>query len=257
MPVRRLAEVVDRRDVRMGDPARVRRFAIEAADRVDVLHHAGVHHLQRALAPHLHMLGEIHLAHAAFAELLQNVIALGDDRADEIGAAAPPSAAPCRRSHRSARSPDTRCRTADRFSAALTRSPRAESDRRRACAGRASARARRAPPSRRRSGCSRRARRTRCPPIESRRVVRSSLDRTGKIQSPDSRPIDDRAAGREVEDVAHAAVGAKLLEHRDVDRRNGRAHAARRVGFRRMWSGIAEPAEAKQLRADRESDRRR
>ena len=38
-PVGRLAEVVDPRDVRVIDPAGVRRFAIEAADRVGVVHH--------------------------------------------------------------------------------------------------------------------------------------------------------------------------------------------------------------------------
>ena len=46
--------------------------------------HSRVHHLHRALAAHLHVLGQIHLAHAAFAELAQDVIAVGDDRTHEV-----------------------------------------------------------------------------------------------------------------------------------------------------------------------------
>src|ERR1043166_9276784 len=72
----------------MIDAARVGGLAIEAADRVGVLHHARMHHLESALAAHLHVLGQVHLAHAAFAELAHHVIAVGDDRADEIRLAA-------------------------------------------------------------------------------------------------------------------------------------------------------------------------
>ena len=83
-PVRRLPEVVDVGDVRMVDATRVRRLAIEATDRVGVLHHRRVHHLEGAPAPHLHVLGEIHLSHTAPAELAQHVVSIGYDRPNEI-----------------------------------------------------------------------------------------------------------------------------------------------------------------------------
>src|SRR6185437_5650689 len=82
----RLAEIVDGGDVWMTDAARVGRFAIESADRIDVRHQPGVEHLEGALAAHLDVFGEIDLAHAAFAELAQHTVTVGDDRADQIGA---------------------------------------------------------------------------------------------------------------------------------------------------------------------------
>ena len=42
----------------------------------------------RAHAPHLHVLGQIHLAHTAFAELADHVVAVGDDGADDVVASA-------------------------------------------------------------------------------------------------------------------------------------------------------------------------
>ena len=115
-PVRRLAEVVDRGDVRVLDPARVRRFAIEAADRVRRRAPSpGCITLIALLPPHLHVLGEIHLAHAAFADAANHVVAIGEDGADEIAPRwrtqawtrrADRSAGPCRRC----------CRIAGRFS---------------------------------------------------------------------------------------------------------------------------------------------
>src|SRR5213594_2022658 len=53
-----------------------------------------------------------------------------------------------------------------------------------------------------------------------------------------------------MEGVAYAAVGAELLENGDVHWWCHGAHSSRRIGFRRMRSGIAEPAEAQHLRAD-------
>src|SRR5690349_1972429 len=68
----------------MIDPARIGRLTIEPADGVGVLHQRRIHHLERALAAHLHVFGEIDLAHPAFTELSEHVIAIGDDRADQI-----------------------------------------------------------------------------------------------------------------------------------------------------------------------------
>src|ERR1700752_2304146 len=75
-PVARFAEIVDGADVGVRDAAGVRGFAIEPRDRVGIVHHRRVHHLDRAAPPHLHVLGQIHLAHAAFTELLHDVIAV-------------------------------------------------------------------------------------------------------------------------------------------------------------------------------------
>ena len=82
----RLTEVIDGADVRMADAARVRGLAIEAADGVRVAHRSGRHDLDGAAPAHLHMLGQVDLAHAAFAQLLGDVIALGDHLAHEVGA---------------------------------------------------------------------------------------------------------------------------------------------------------------------------
>src|SRR6266699_3519618 len=83
--VARLAEVVDRADVGMGDSTRVRRFAIEARHGIRVVHQGRIHHLDSAAPAHLHVLGEVHPTHPALTELLQDVVAIGDNLADEIG----------------------------------------------------------------------------------------------------------------------------------------------------------------------------
>ena len=53
-----------------------------------VVHQRRVHHLDRALAIHLHVLGDVHAAHAAFAESREDQIAVGDHAADQRVAAA-------------------------------------------------------------------------------------------------------------------------------------------------------------------------
>src|SRR4029077_7127629 len=52
--------------------------------RVGIVDHRGVHHLNRAAAPHLHVLGQVDLAHAALAELLHDVVPVGDHLTDQI-----------------------------------------------------------------------------------------------------------------------------------------------------------------------------
>src|SRR3982750_4954738 len=59
-----------------------------------------------------------------------------------------------------------------------------------------------------------------------------------------------RARRREMKGVAHASVGAELFHHGDVGGRHHRSHAAGRIGLGRMGSRVAEPTEAKHLRAD-------
>ena len=83
-PLGRLSEIINRADVRMVHPAGVGRLAIEPRDRVRVLVRPGIHHLDRALAPHLHVLGEVDAPHAAFAELLDDVVAIRDHRSHEV-----------------------------------------------------------------------------------------------------------------------------------------------------------------------------
>src|SRR5207248_8999407 len=68
----------------MRDAAGVRRFAVDSGDGVGIVHHRGIHHLDRAEPSHLYVLGEIDLAHATLAELLDHVIAIGDHLADQI-----------------------------------------------------------------------------------------------------------------------------------------------------------------------------
>src|SRR5581483_11895454 len=80
----RLTEIVDGCHVGVIDAARVCCLAIEAAHHVDVPHHAGMHDLERAPPPHLHVLGEKDLPHAALAELLEHLIAVCDDGAYEL-----------------------------------------------------------------------------------------------------------------------------------------------------------------------------
>ena len=83
-PFGRLTEVVDGADVSVRDAAGIRRLAIEAGHRFGIVHHGRVHHLDGTTAPHLHVLGEVHLAHAALAQFLHYVIAVGQHLAHEI-----------------------------------------------------------------------------------------------------------------------------------------------------------------------------
>ena len=82
--LRRLAEVVNGTDGGVSDAAGVRRLAVEARHCVGVVHHRGVHHLDGAPAPHLHVLREVHLPHPALAELLHDMVAVGHDLVGQI-----------------------------------------------------------------------------------------------------------------------------------------------------------------------------
>src|SRR5438552_15516736 len=64
--------------------AGIRGLAVEARDGVGIMHHRRIHHLDRAAPPHLDVLGEIDLTHAAFAQLLHDVVAIGNDLADQV-----------------------------------------------------------------------------------------------------------------------------------------------------------------------------
>ena len=79
-PLRRFAEVVDTGDVRMRDLAGVFRLAVEAADRGGVLGEPRAHHLHRHLPLHPDVLGQVHLAHAALAELAIDQVTVGQER---------------------------------------------------------------------------------------------------------------------------------------------------------------------------------
>ena len=83
-PVLGLPEVVDGADVGVRDAAGVRRLAIEAGHCLRIVHHGRIHHLDGAAAAHLHVLGEVHLAHASLAQLLHYVIAVGQHLTHEI-----------------------------------------------------------------------------------------------------------------------------------------------------------------------------
>ena len=83
-----LAEIVDGADVGMVDPGRVGGLAVEPRDGVRIVRHGLRHHLDGALASHLHVLAEIDRAHAAFAQFLLDVIVAADDAAHEVGRAA-------------------------------------------------------------------------------------------------------------------------------------------------------------------------
>src|SRR5439155_24694927 len=71
-------------DVGVVDAAGVRGLAVEARDGVGIVHHRRIHHLDGAAPPHLDVLGEIDLTHAAFAQLLHDVVAIGNDLADQV-----------------------------------------------------------------------------------------------------------------------------------------------------------------------------
>src|SRR5207302_4938163 len=75
---------IDRADIGVRDAAGVGRFAVESGDGIGIVHHRGIHHFDRAAPSHLHVLGEIDLAHATLAELLDHVIAIGEHLADQI-----------------------------------------------------------------------------------------------------------------------------------------------------------------------------
>src|SRR6185312_1514002 len=79
-------EIVDGGDVRVLDLARVGRFAVEAGDRVGVVDHALVQHFHGAAPAHLHVLGEVHLTHPAFADAPNDVIAIGEDGSHQVAA---------------------------------------------------------------------------------------------------------------------------------------------------------------------------
>ncbi len=235
----------------MIDPARVRRLAIEAADRVRRRSPC------RDSSPSRALLRPIFTCSARYTwpmppspSFLQHVVPVGDDRADQV------VLAPCDAQRRAVlrtealRSLGYSVPHCGQIFSALTRSPRAGSGRRRGSAGPSSAarspRTAIATPFRLPASCTKNSLSSdtisACLPL----IVWSY----GNIQSPVSRPISTDASRREMEDVADAAVGAQLLEDGDVHVRRHRAHAARRVGFRRMRTGIAEPAEAEQLRSD-------
>jgi hypothetical protein len=82
----RLAEVVDRADVGVIDPAGVGGLAIETGNGLRIVAHPGAHHLDGALPPHLDVLGEIDRAHPAFAQLFRDVITVGNNLAYQVAA---------------------------------------------------------------------------------------------------------------------------------------------------------------------------
>src|SRR5256885_8651912 len=62
------------------------------------------HHLDGAAPAHLHMLGQVHLAHPALAQLPEHVVAIGDDLADQVaGGRRGPQRLPERRDRKSTR----------------------------------------------------------------------------------------------------------------------------------------------------------
>src|SRR4029077_9384971 len=79
-----LAKVVNGADVNVRDAAGVGRLAIEAGHGFRVVHQGRVHHLDGTAASHLHVLGQVHLAHASLAQLLHYVIPVGQHLAYEI-----------------------------------------------------------------------------------------------------------------------------------------------------------------------------
>jgi hypothetical protein len=80
----RLAPVVDRDDVRVGEPGGVRRLPAEALDELDVVRVPLVEHLDRDLAAELLVLGEPDVGHAAGAELPLEPVPAGEDRAASL-----------------------------------------------------------------------------------------------------------------------------------------------------------------------------
>ena len=87
----RLAAVVDRDDVRVGETGRVLRLAAEALDELLVLRVPVVEHLDRDAATELLVLGEVDVGHPAGAELADDLVAAVEDLVDEgVGARHPP-----------------------------------------------------------------------------------------------------------------------------------------------------------------------
>ena len=78
-----LAAVEDRDDVRMRQPGGVRRFAAEALDELLVVRVALVEDLDGDPAAELLVLGEVHVGHAAAAELARDAVAACEERAGE------------------------------------------------------------------------------------------------------------------------------------------------------------------------------
>src|SRR6476646_9991808 len=76
--------------VGMDDARRVRRLAGETRGGLVIVHQRRAHHLDGALAIHLHMLAEIHSAHPPLTDALEDVVALGHHTADQrIGTLGP------------------------------------------------------------------------------------------------------------------------------------------------------------------------
>ncbi len=229
--------------------ARVGRLAIEPLDGVRVLAHARVHHLERALSLHLQVLGEVHRPHAALAELLHHVIAVGDHRARQVALGVlATERAPV------ARAESLRDRV---FGAA----GRADLD----VAHKCSTRSTRSPSS------------TRWPAFTARSAAHRDRDavpasRVGHDEVAVVRPHfgvgpahrlvigeepvalvaadQDVATGREVKRIAHRPVGAQLREHGNIGAGREGPKAAGLVRLRRMRAGIPEPSEPQELRAD-------
>ena len=67
----------------MNDARRVRGFPRESRRGFSIVHQRGAHHLDGALPIHLHVLAEIDPTHPAFADALQNVIAIRQHSVDE------------------------------------------------------------------------------------------------------------------------------------------------------------------------------
>ena len=78
-----LAAVEDRDDVRVREPRRVRRLAPEALDELVVVRVARVQHLDRDPSAELLVLGQVHVGHAAAAELARDAVAAGEEGAGE------------------------------------------------------------------------------------------------------------------------------------------------------------------------------
>src|SRR4029079_2428738 len=78
-----VAAVVDRDDVRVGEPGGVLRLAAEALDELVVGRVPVVEDLDRDPAPELLVLGEIDVGHAAGAELADDLVTAVEDRVDQ------------------------------------------------------------------------------------------------------------------------------------------------------------------------------
>ena len=80
----RFAEVENRCDVRVRDLAGVLGLAREPLQSFRVTDQRRAHDLDRALALHSHMFGQIHLTHATFAQVRDHTITPADHMTDEV-----------------------------------------------------------------------------------------------------------------------------------------------------------------------------